>query len=396
MARIDGDAGNNLEIGTPAPDRIRGFGGIDLLRGGNGDDTIEGGDGPDSLYGDRDNDTIRGDAGDDVLRGGRGNDTLDGGEGEDTIRADLDDDWIIGSAGADYINGGGGFDTVDYSDSPRSGGFLLYDGVDIAISGGHLLVLGRGGHAEGDILANIESVVGSQHSDRIDVGDLWGQTIFDDPISHKVYGGQGNDELWGFAVDYLDGGAGDDILISHAGGTVRGGPGADTFDFFGEVGAATIEDFNSAEGDLIALDPVGFEGVTRSDVQAMLDGSTGNVLDLTLLGAAEGYEHGSITLGAGVRVSDLTADDFILDGEADPDPRPAAYDATYDEIAYQLTDGFWRWTAEDGYYGGRRAFNVAPGGTLTADITGSPPRASSSRAGRSMPGRTSRGSSSDS
>ena len=52
MARIDGDAGNNLEIGTSAPDQIRGFGGIDLLRGGSGNDTIDGGDGPDSLYGD--------------------------------------------------------------------------------------------------------------------------------------------------------------------------------------------------------------------------------------------------------------------------------------------------------------------------------------------------------
>ena len=91
----------------------------------------------------------------------------------------------------------------------------------------------------------------------------------------------------------------------------------------------------------------------------MLDGSRGNVLDLTLLGDADGYEHGSITLGGGVRVSDLTADDFTLDGDADPEvepevePRPAAYDATYDEIAYQLTDGYWEQTTEDRYYDGQ-------------------------------------------
>ena len=34
----------------------------------------------------------------------------------------------------------------------------------------------------------------------------------------------------------------------HGGGTVRGGPGADTFKFFGEVDNATIEDFDADEG----------------------------------------------------------------------------------------------------------------------------------------------------
>ena len=164
MARIDGDAGNNLEIGTSAPDKIRSFGGIDLLRGGSGNDTIDGGDGPDSLYGD-----------------------------------------------------------------------------------------------------------------------------------------QGND---------------------------------------------------------------------RSDVQAMLDGSRGNVLDLGLLGNGGSYEHGSITLGGGVRVSHLTVDDFLLVGGTDRDLGPAPRVAPYDEVAYQLTDGYRAFSAaESGGSGARRAFSVAPGGTLTADIT---------------------------
>ena len=130
MATINGDNGNNLEIGTSAADRIFGLGGIDLLRGGDGNDTIEGGDGPDSLYGDKDDDTIRGGTGDDLIRGGRGDDTLDGGAGRDMIRADLGDDWIMGSEGDDYIDGGDGIDIVDYSNSPRGDGFL-YDGVDL-------------------------------------------------------------------------------------------------------------------------------------------------------------------------------------------------------------------------------------------------------------------------
>ncbi len=362
MARIVGDNGNNLEIGTSEPDLIRGLGGIDLLRGGAGNDTIEGGDGPDSLYGDRDDDTIRGGAGDDVLRGGRGSDTLDGGDGEDTIRADLGDDWIVGSVGADYINGGAGFDTADYSGSPQSGG-VYYDGVVVAIGSGGVLVPGEGGLAEGDVLASIESVVGSAHDDWIDVGDIWGRALAGDPVSHRVYGGRGDDELWGFEVDHLDGGDGDDLLVSHGGGTVRGGAGADKFSFFGEVAAATIEDFDSAEGDRIELDPIGFEGVAQTDVQAMLDGSTGNVLNLSLLGDPGHWEHGSITLGGGVRVSDLTANDFILDGETDPDPPTTdPYVGTYDEIAYHLTDGYWVGV-------GRHSFDTAPDGALTANIT---------------------------
>lgn len=366
MARIDGDPGNNLEIGTSAPDWIRGFGGIDLLRGGSGNDTIEGGDGPDSLYGDQGDDRIEGGAGDDVLRGGRGDDTLDGGDGEDTIRSDRDDDLILGSAGADYINGGDGFDTVDYSDSPRQGG-LLYDGVQLAVGYPALIVPGIGGHAEGDILVSVESVIGSAHDDRIAVDDVWSGSIFGDPIAHEVYGGNGDDELWGYGRDHLNGGPGNDTLATQVGGTAFGGPGADTFWFLGSVDGATIEDFDSAEGDVISLRSFaglsGFQHVTRSDVQAMLDGSRGNVLDLTLLGDANGYEHGSITLGGGVRVADLTVSDFILDGETDPEPAGSdPFVATYDEMAHQITDGFW----DDGR---KHAFDVGAGHTLTVDIT---------------------------
>ena len=358
VARIDGDAGNNLEIGTSDPDQIRGFGGIDLLRGGNGNDTIEGGDGPDSLYGDRDDDSIQGGAGDDLIRGGRGDDTLDGGAGRDMIRADLGDDWIMGSEGGDYIDGGDGYDVVDYTNSPRGGG--LYDGVDVDVSSSSWLALGDGGHAEGDILVGVEFVAGSPYDDRIDVGDLWGESIFDDPVSHGAYGGAGDDELWGFAVDHLLGGPGDDTLLLHDGGRAEGGPGADTFAFFGNRVNAAIDDFSPGEGDVISLSAVGFSGATRADVEAMLDGSEGNVLDLSLLGIA-GSDHGTITL-EGIQVSSLDVGDFVLEGAVDVvdvDPESGPQVAGYDEIAYQLTDGYW----------GRRSFNVAPSGTLTADIT---------------------------
>ena len=308
MATIDGDSGNNLEIGTGSPDRIYGYGGIDLLRGGSGNDTIEGGDGPDSLYGDSDHDIVRGGAGDDLIRGGRGNDTLDGGAGRDMIRADLGNDLIMGSEGGDYIDGGDGYDVVDYGNSPRGSGFL-FDGVDVDVSSSSFIAPGEGGHAEGDILVSVEVVRGSRYDDRIDVADLWGDSIFDDPISHRASGGPGDDELRGFERDYLFGGPGDDTLVMHNGGRASGGSGADTFRFFGSEVDATIDDFNSDEGDVIELSSVGFFSVTRSDVRRMLDGSTGNELDLSLLRTGE--DHGTITL-AGVDVSALGVADFII------------------------------------------------------------------------------------
>ena len=307
MATIDGGNGNDLEIGTPEADRIRGLGGIDLLRGGSGNDTIEGGDGPDSLYGDQGNDRISGGSGDDLLRGGRGDDTLDGGAGRDMIRADLGDDRIMGSAGDDYIDGGQGFDTVDYSSSPRSAVSpdFPFDGVLVDISD-QLIGYGGKGHAEGDILLGIEGVIGSPYDDVIWVGEFFDGD--EPPTMHRAYGGAGDDWLVGLGSDYLNGGEGDDSLEAHgSGGTLVGGPGADTFEPGGD-GETTIEDFTPADGDQIDLSwAYSYSGV-EPDVQAMLDGSSGNVLDLSLLGT--GYEV-EVTL-TGVQVADLGVNDFII------------------------------------------------------------------------------------
>ena len=326
MAIFNGSSGNDQYFGTRQADRIHGYEGQDQLRGSYGNDRIEGGDGPDSLYGDQDNDTLYGDAGDDVLRGGRGHDTLHGGDGIDMLAGDRDhdllfgddgddillggpgDDRLVGGAGADYINGGDGFDTVDYSGSPRGSGFF-YDGLEIDLSGPSQIVIGEGGHAERDVLVNIEGVIGSSYDDTIHVDD--GFFSFGTRVRHEAYGGGGDDILYGRVVDYLSGGPGDDTLVSRGGGTLNGGPGADTFEFITAAGDTTIEDFDWSEGDQIDLSWFGFidDPVTTSSVQAMLDGSTGNVLDLSLLGAdGEGF----ITLGGGVQVSDLSVSDFIV------------------------------------------------------------------------------------
>ena len=295
----DGGAGNDLFIGTGGPDLIYGLGGIDLLRGGAGNDTIDGGAGPDSLYGDATNDTINGGTGDDLIRGGRGNDTLDGGAGRDMIRGDLGDDLIYGSAGGDYIDGGPGTDTLDYGGSPSyvSVYFAVwaYSGTDVTSS------FLNGGWAEGDIAENVEIIRGSNHDDWI------GGTR--DFIT-GVYGGDGDDVLSGGDNTAVDGEAGDDTISGYGSAVLTGGPGSDTF-VFAHTGDRDIwiTDFSQRDDDVIYLVKTDGSAVESDAVQAMLDGSRGETLDLDLLGVDN--LTGSITL-AGVDVSDLTVDDFLL------------------------------------------------------------------------------------
>ncbi|HWC08783.1 MAG TPA: hypothetical protein VG458_07000, partial [Solirubrobacterales bacterium] len=114
-----------------------------------------------------------------------GIDDVDGGEG--------DGDVIRGDAGTDTLDGGGGGgDIVSYATATRSG--VIVDlGTDKAKGDGH------------DDLAGFEAVVGSPQGD----------TITGDPEAHK-----------------LDGGVGDDTLISGGGGEAFGGPGSDECEGF--------------------------------------------------------------------------------------------------------------------------------------------------------------------
>ena len=308
---FDGTSGNDQYFGTPEADEIHGHRGQDQLRGAGGDDTINGGDGPDSLYGDQGNDTIYGGAGDDVVRGGRGEDDLRGGDGIDMLAGDRDDDVLLGGdgddillggpgddmirggAGADFINGGEGeLDLASYLDSPV--------GVEVEFHIGLDLAFGSGGHADGDILVGIEILVGSEHDDVLDSTNDRAEALFGD---------DGDDTLWGGGGDSLFGDSGDDHLLAlWEGGVMEGGPGNDIFEFYGgQFTGGEIEDFTKGE-DKIAFDF--FVGdVSAASLDSMLQGSRGNVLDLSLLGP--GFEEfGELTLN--VSVSTLDASDFII------------------------------------------------------------------------------------
>ena len=167
---------------------------------GEGNDTLSGHDGNDSLYGGNGNDSLYGGNGDDSLSGDDGNDSLSGDDGNDIMRGDEGDDLMYGGKGNDSMRGDTGNDILE------------------------------GG--EGDDL---------------------------------MYGSKGNDTLiGGEGNDSLSGDEGDDLLYGGKGyDTLSGGAGADRF-ILGDVNQAyyvaaglddfaVIEDFNTAEGDVIQL-----------------------------------------------------------------------------------------------------------------------------------------------
>jgi Ca2+-binding RTX toxin-like protein len=139
------------------------------------------------------------------------NDLIYGFGGNDTIYAAGGDDTIKGGGGADHIDGGSGTDTASYMDSST--------GVTVNLSNGR----GYGGTAEGDTLANVENVLGSQHND----------TLTGDNGNNVLTGLNGNDVLkGGGGADTLNGDAGNDSLKGGGGADVlNGGAGIDTANY---------------------------------------------------------------------------------------------------------------------------------------------------------------------
>ncbi|MEK7264779.1 MAG: hypothetical protein AAB227_01650 [Pseudomonadota bacterium] len=157
-----------------------------------GDDTIRGLPTDDRLLGNVGNDSLSGSLGLDELIGGAGYDTLLGGDG---------DDLLDGGDGADSIDGGAGADTVTYLGS-ASPAIVLIGSASPQ------------GDAAGDILLNVEHIIGSAFAD----------TITGDNNANRIEGFHG--------ADLLDGGGGNDTLIGgsplgleHS--TLIGGAGAD-------------------------------------------------------------------------------------------------------------------------------------------------------------------------
>jgi Ca2+-binding RTX toxin-like protein len=226
----------------------------------------------------------------DAIWGYGGADELYGGDGWD---------FLTGGEGADYLDGGGAFDQAIYADSPVGVMVFLY-GSGYPYSSG----LGYGGTAEGDVLANIENLAGSEFDD----------VLSGDGSRNELYGRNGQDTLkGGGGYDRLAGDGGNDILMGGADGDyMHGGAGYDTASYEGSsagVVVSLITDsaaYGDAQGD--ELDSI--ENITGSNHYDNLIGDNGtNVLDgLRGNDTLKGYG-GSDTLRAG-------DGDDIMDGGA--------------------------------------------------------------------------------
>ena len=290
IENLIGSDHDDLLIGDGLDNLLDGRGGNDTLIGGAGADTLIGGDGIDTadysesgagvtvnladgtgLGGDAEGDVlseVENVAGSDFadrLTGDGAANLLDGGAGDDTL---------AGGAGADTLIGGDGIDTADYSESSAGVTVNLADGT------------GLGGDAEGDALAEIENLIGSDHDDLL-TGDG--------------------------AANLLSGGAGNDTLIGGAGAdTLSGGAGIDTADYAASTAAVTVNlatgtgSGGDAQGDRLS----GIENLAGSANNDRLTGDGGaNILDGrdgndTLAGGA-----GADTLigGAGSDAADYSA-----------------------------------------------------------------------------------------
>lgn len=279
---ISGGGGHDILQGQDGFDTLSGEAGDDFLYGGTGNDSLTGGAGNDRLFGEDGNDiaylsivgedefdgglgidtisfassttginvnlgvgnsdrlvnveSVIGSAGNDTIRGSDGSNQLDGGAGDDILH---------GSLGIDALLGGAGVDTVSYANSgvgditARSalvgsliftppapgvafnvaGTALTLDGVRVSLSGSGASVAGAGGHAQGDVLYDVENIVGSNFGDQLT--GTW--------TDNKLEGGLGTDLIYGGdGNDILDGGSGNDILYGEAGNdTLIGGDGND-------------------------------------------------------------------------------------------------------------------------------------------------------------------------
>ncbi len=277
-----GNDSDTLKGGT-AGDIVNGDAGSDTITGGSGSDTLNGGVDADSLTGDADGDALNGGDGNDSLVGSGAADTLDGGNDIDTadysasslavivgiagtgvggdaagdtlpnienitgslnddilqgdagmnvLSGGLGNDILRGSAGADTIAGGGGSDTASFEGTVANS---EPGGVTVDLSTDPITA--TGGHAQGDILSDIENLFGTNFPDVL-TGDNGPNVLTGQSGNDTLTGLDGNDTLKGVNHnDALFGGLGDDSL--------DGGPGTDSCD-----GGGGTNNFNRCESQL--------------------------------------------------------------------------------------------------------------------------------------------------
>jgi Ca2+-binding RTX toxin-like protein len=307
-----GNAAANVITGGAGDDILIGAGGADTLNGAAGSDTASyagstaavtvnlatgvntGGDAAgdtltsiENLIGSAYADSLTGDGGNNVLTGGAGADTLNGAAGSDTasyagstaavtvnlltgvntggdaqgdVLTAIENligsslvDTLKGNAAANVIEGGAGADTIDGDAGADTASYVSSNaGVNVNLT----VSTQSGGHAQGDVLSNIENLIGSAYADT-----LTGNT----------------------GVNVLSGGGGNDTLIGGAGAdTLNGDDGSDTASYAASGAAVAVNlatnvsTGGDAAGDLL----FGVENVIGSASADTLIGDAGaNILN---------------------------------------------------------------------------------------------------------------------
>jgi Ca2+-binding RTX toxin-like protein len=169
-------------------------------------------------------------SGNDSLTGSVASERLDGAAGADVVVGGSGNDVLVGGSGSDTLDGGTGNDTADYSQSTS--------GISVNLQNGR----GSGGDAEGDLLSNVENVIGSSFNDVL-VGNSG---------SNELNGGAGNDTLnGGGGADILLGGAGTDTFVFKTPADVGNGA---THDLIGDFDAGGV-------GSSDAIDLINLSGI---------------------------------------------------------------------------------------------------------------------------------------
>nr|WP_242026184.1 calcium-binding protein [Limnothrix sp. FACHB-881] len=249
-----GEGDDSLVANSVGPSSLFGNQGNDVLVAGNRADTLYGGQGNDTLtstvggllYGDRGNDSIvlsgSGVAGATTVYGGDGDDAITGGgrtllfgnQGNDTITAGAADS-VYGGSGADVLtaSGSGAFISGDLgNDILRNTGanntLAGGEGDDtITFDGGAAFSTASGGGGK-NFLQILPTITGS---------------------GNVLIAGSLGDTLVGAGANTIQGGAGDDSLVSQGSNvTLVGGAGRDTFNV---LAGGAISGFNPGEGDTI-------------------------------------------------------------------------------------------------------------------------------------------------
>jgi Ca2+-binding RTX toxin-like protein len=177
------------------------------------------------------NDLIRLDgAGDEeynnILQTNGGQDTIYSGSGRDSVSSGDGDDFVNGGRAADNLNGGLGADTVDYSTSPSE---VIVD-LSTGVTDGGYLLQNLGG-SQGYSLSNIAETLSTTVVPSTGIVTITGtdlvlgfENIIGSNFRDNLIGSSGDNMInpglpilsnyrYNFSVDFVDGGAGKDLLV---------------------------------------------------------------------------------------------------------------------------------------------------------------------------------------